>query len=109
MNLGDNGLKSAGITDEMIRSENFNVTIDGTTYSLSSMPSGEYTIISGQAATESGFNMIYGDVIPCAAGVVMVTQPWHNKEKGKRVIVNYSIQTRSGHFTKFVCKMTKRS
>ena len=30
MNLGDNGLKSAGITDEMIRSENFNVTIDGT-------------------------------------------------------------------------------
>ena len=72
MNLGDNGLKSAGITDEMIRSENFNVTIDGTTYSLSSMPSGEYTIISGQAATESGFNMIYGDVIPCAAGVVMI-------------------------------------
>lgn len=72
MNLGDNGLKSAGITDEMIRSENFNVTIDGTTYSLSSMPSGEYTIISGQAATENGFNMIYGDVIPCAAGVVMI-------------------------------------
>lgn len=72
MNLGDNGLKSAGITDEMIRSENFNVTIDGTTYSLSSMPSGEYTIISGQVATESGFNMIYGDVIPCAAGVVMI-------------------------------------
>lgn len=72
MNLGDNGLKSAGITDEMIRSENFNVTIDGTTYSLSSMPSGEYTIISGRAATESGFNMIYGDVIPCAAGVVMI-------------------------------------
>lgn len=72
MNLGDNGLKSAGITDEMIRSENFNVTIDGTTYSLSSMPSGEYTIISGQPATESGFNMIYGDVIPCAAGVVMI-------------------------------------
>ena len=72
MNLGDNGLKSAGITDEMIRSENFNVTIDGTTYSLSSMPSGEYTIISGQAATESGFNIIYGDVIPCAAGVVMI-------------------------------------
>ena len=72
MNLGDNGLKSAGITDKMIRSENFNVTIDGTTYSLSSMPSGEYTIISGQAATESGFNMIYGDVIPCAAGVVMI-------------------------------------
>ena len=72
MNLGDNGLKSAGITDEMIRSENFNVTIDGTTYSLSSMPSGEYTIISGQSATESGFNMIYGDVIPCAAGVVMI-------------------------------------
>ena len=72
MNLGDNGLKSAGITDEMIRSENFNVTIDGTTYSLSSMPSGEYTIISGQAATESGFNMIYGVVIPCAAGVVMI-------------------------------------
>ena len=67
MNLGDNG-----ITDEMIRSENFNVTIDGTTYSLSSMPSGEYTIISGQAATESGFNMIYGVVIPCAAGVVMI-------------------------------------
>lgn len=72
MNLGDNGLKSAGITDEMIRSENFNVTIDGTTYSLSSMPSGEYTIISGQAATESSFNMIYGVVIPCAAGVVMI-------------------------------------
>ena len=72
MNLGDNGLKSAGITDEMIRSENFNVTIDGTTYSLSSMPSGEYTIISGQAATESGFNIIYGVVIPCAAGVVMI-------------------------------------
>lgn len=72
MNLGDNGLKSAGITDEMIRSENFNVTIDGTTYSLSSMPSGEYTIISGQPATESGFNMIYGVVIPCAAGVVMI-------------------------------------
>ena len=72
MNLGDNGLKSAGITDEMIRSENFNVTIDGTTYSLSSMPSGEYTIISGQAATESGFNMIYGVVIPCAAGFVMI-------------------------------------
>ena len=72
MNLGDNGLKSAGITDEMIRSENFNVTIDGTTYSLSSMPSGEYTIISGQAATESGFNMIYGDIIPCAAGFVMI-------------------------------------
>ena len=72
MNLGDNGLKSAGITDEMVRSENFNVTIDGTTYSLSSMPSGEYTIISGQAATESGFNMIYGDVIPCAAGFVMI-------------------------------------
>ena len=72
MNLGDNGLKSAGITDEMIRSENFNVTIDGTTYSLSSMPSGEYTLISGQAATESGFNMIYGVVIPCAAGVVMI-------------------------------------
>lgn len=47
-------------------------TIDGTTYSLSSMPSGEYTIISGQAATESGFNMIYGVVIPCAAGVVMI-------------------------------------
>ena len=38
MNLGDNGLKSAGITDEMIRSENFNVTINGTTYSLSSTP-----------------------------------------------------------------------
>lgn len=72
MNLGDNGLKSAGITDEMIRSENFNVTIDGTTYSLSSMPSGEYTIISGQVATESGFNIIYGDVIPCATGVVMI-------------------------------------
>lgn len=72
MNLGDNGLKSAGITDEMIRSENFNVTIDGTTYSLSSMPSGEYTIISGQVATESGFNMIYGVVIPCAAGIVMI-------------------------------------
>lgn len=72
MNLGDNGLKSAGITDEMIRSENFNVTIDGTTYSLSSMPSGEYTIISGQAATESGFNMIYGVVIPCVAGIVMI-------------------------------------
>lgn len=72
MNLGDNGLKSAGITDEMIRSENFNITIDGTTYSLSSMPSGEYTIISGQPATESGFNMIYGVVIPCAAGVVMI-------------------------------------
>lgn len=72
MNLGDNGLKSAGITDEMIRSENFNVTIDGTTYSLSSMPSGEYTIISGQAATESDFNMIYGVVIPCAAGIVMI-------------------------------------
>ena len=72
MNLGDKGLESAGITDEMIRSENFNVTIDGTTYSLSSMPSGEYTIISGQVATESGFNMIYGDVIPCAAGVVMI-------------------------------------
>ena len=72
MNLGDNGLKSAGITDEMIRSENFNVTIDGTTYSLSSMPSGEYTIISGQAATESGFNMIYGDIIPCVAGFVMI-------------------------------------
>lgn len=30
------------------------------------------TIISGQAATESGFNMIYGVVIPCAAGVVMI-------------------------------------
>ena len=72
MNLGDKGLESAGITDEMIRSENFNVRIDGTTYSLSSMPSGEYTIISGQVATESGFNMIYGDVIPCAAGVVMI-------------------------------------
>ena len=72
MNLGDKGLESAGITDEMIRSENFNVTIDGTTYSLSSMPSGEYTIISGQVATESGFNMIYGVVIPCAAGVVMI-------------------------------------
>ena len=72
MNLGDKGLESAGITDEMIRSENFNVTIDGTTYSLSSMPSGEYTIISGQVATESGFNIIYGDVIPCAAGVVMI-------------------------------------
>lgn len=72
MNLGDNGLKSAGITDEMIRSENFNVTIDGTTYSLSSMPSGEYTIISGQVATESGFNIIYGDIIPCAAGFVMI-------------------------------------
>ena len=72
MNLGDNGLKSAGITDEMIRSENFNVTIDGTTYSLSSMPSGEYTIISGQAVAESDFNFVYGDVIPCAAGVVMI-------------------------------------
>ena len=72
MNLGDKGLESAGITDEMIRSENFNVTIDGATYSLSSMPSGEYTIISGQVATESGFNMIYGDIIPCAAGVVMI-------------------------------------
>lgn len=72
MNLGDNGLKSAGITDEMIRSENFNVTIDGTTYSLSSMPSGEYTIISGQAVAESDFNFVYGDVIPCAAGFVMI-------------------------------------
>ena len=72
MNLSDKGLESAGITDEMIRSENFNVTIDGATYSLSSMPSGEYTIISGQVATESGFNMIYGDIIPCAAGVVMI-------------------------------------
>ena len=72
MNLGDNGLKSAGITDEMIRSENFNVTIDGITYSLSSMPSGEYTIISGQAVAESDFNFVYGDVIPCAAGVVMI-------------------------------------
>ncbi len=72
MNLGDNGLKSAGITDEMIRSENFNVTIDGTTYSLSSMPSGEYTIISGQAVQDGGFNMVYGIVIPCAAGVVML-------------------------------------
>lgn len=72
MNLGDKGLESAGITDEMIRSENFNVTIDGTTYSLSSMPSGEYTIISGQAVAESDFNFVYGDVIPCAAGVVMI-------------------------------------
>ncbi len=36
------------------------------------MPSGEYTIISGQAATESSFNMIYGVVIPCATGVVMI-------------------------------------
>lgn len=72
MNLGDKGLESAGITDEMIRSENFNVTIDGTEYSLSSMPSGEYTIISGQAVAESDFNVVYGIVIPCAAGVVMI-------------------------------------
>ena len=89
MNLGDNGLKSAGITDEMIRSENFNVTIDGTTYSLSSMPSGEYTIISGQAATESGFQYD----LRCRNSVCRrccndyhfrnYTQPWHNKEKGK--------------------------
>lgn len=72
MNLGDKGLESAGITDEMIRSENFNVTIDGTEYSLSSMPSGEYTIISGQAVVESDFNVVYGIVIPCAAGVLMI-------------------------------------
>ena len=72
MNLGDKGLESAGITDEMIRSENFNVTIDGTTYSLSSMPSGEYTIISGQTVQDGGFNVVYGVVIPCAAGVVMI-------------------------------------
>lgn len=72
MNLGDKGLKSAGITDEMIRSENFNVTIDGTSYSLSSMPSGEYTIISGQTVQDGGFNVVYGVVIPCAAGVVML-------------------------------------
>lgn len=72
MNLGDKDLESAGITDEMIRSENFNVTIDGTEYSLSSMPSGEYTIISGQAVAESDFNVAYGIVIPCGAGVVMI-------------------------------------
>lgn len=72
MNLGGKGLESAGITDEMIRSENFNVTIEGTSYSLSSMPSGEYTIISGQTVRDGGFNVIYGVVIPCAAGVVML-------------------------------------
>lgn len=72
MNLGDKGLESAGITDDMIRNENFNVTIDGTSYSLSSMPSGEYTIISGQSVQDGGFNVVYGVVIPCAAGVVML-------------------------------------
>ena len=45
---------------------------DGILLSEYVVPSGEYTIISGQTATESGFNIIYGDIIPCAAGFVMI-------------------------------------
>lgn len=65
-------LKDLGITESMIKSGSFTAEIDGTTYSFDSMQSGEYTIISGTSSVQGGFNIVYGIVIPCAAGVVML-------------------------------------
>lgn len=68
---GADELSAIGITDDMLKADEFTVTLDNTVYNLSADDVEGYTVISGTAKEESGFNYIYGAVIPAIAFAVM--------------------------------------
>lgn len=65
-------LAGFGITDDMLKSESFTITVNDTEYTLCADTVDGYTVISGAEKTDSGFNFIYGAVITCVVFVVMV-------------------------------------
>lgn len=64
-------LKGFGITDDMLKSDSFTISVNDKAYTLSATTVEGYTVISGAEKTDGNFNLVYGAVIPCVAFVVM--------------------------------------
>lgn len=69
---GASELESLGVTDNMLKSESFALTVGDSKYTLSAEDVDGYTVISGTLNEESGFDYIYGAVVPAVAFAVMI-------------------------------------
>lgn len=69
---GANELASLGITDSMLKAKDFTLTVNDNKYTLSAENVEGYTVISGTVKEDSGFNYIYGAVVPAIAFAVMI-------------------------------------
>lgn len=65
-------LKNLGINEDNLKADAFTVTVDDINYSLSAEKVDDYTVISGAVIVESGFNYIFGAIIPIAVCAVMI-------------------------------------
>lgn len=65
-------LSSLGVTDSMLNSKDFTISVNDNQYILSSENVDGYTILSGTEKEESTFNYIYGAVVPAIAFAVMI-------------------------------------
>jgi hypothetical protein len=69
---GANELSSLGVTDSMLKAKDFTLTVNDNKYTLSAENVEGYTVISGTVKEDSGFNYIYGAVVPAIAFAVMI-------------------------------------
>lgn len=69
---GATELADLGVTDSMLNSKDFTLTVNDNKYTLSAENVEGYTVISGTVKEGSGFNYIYGAVVPAVVFVVMV-------------------------------------
>ena len=67
-----NELESLGITENMLSSDAFTITVDDIKYTLSADKVEDYTVISSAVMEESGFNYIFGAVISATVCAVMI-------------------------------------
>lgn len=65
-------LENLGITEDMLNADVFTITVDDINYSLSAEKVDDYAVISGAVIVESGFNYIFGAIIPIAVCAVMI-------------------------------------
>lgn len=65
-------LENLGITEDMLNDDAFTITVNDVNYSLSAESVDDYTVISGAVMEESGFDYIFGVVIPTAVCAVMI-------------------------------------
>lgn len=65
-------LENLEITEDLLKANAFTITVNDINYSLSSEKIEDYTVISGAVVEESGFNYIFGAVIPAVVCAVMI-------------------------------------
>lgn len=56
----------------MLKAKDFTLTVNDNEYTLSAENVEGYTVISGTVKEDSGFNYIYGAVVPAVAFAVMI-------------------------------------